>query len=170
MRDSGAACWAAIGIWAGPCPNPQGTMPASSRKPCAAANPKRRAKTPALHCGRERETTRKRQARPDPTAGRSKERPLRRGPCCFRFCCPCALYCGREREPARKRQPRPDPSAGRCNHRPVRRALPARRNPAKGLRPRRYRTCRRHGNHHTSSLLPRARAGWFSRSPSGTAP
>ena len=29
-------------------------MLASSRKPCDAANPRRRAKTPALHCGRER--------------------------------------------------------------------------------------------------------------------
>ena len=53
-------------------------MLASSRKPCDAADPKRRAKTPALHCGREREITRKRQPPPGPSAGRCKHRPLRR--------------------------------------------------------------------------------------------
>ncbi len=42
---------------------------ASSRKPCAAANPKRRAKTPALHCGRERDTARKRQPTTIPLGG-----------------------------------------------------------------------------------------------------
>ena len=40
---------------------PQGTMLASSRNLAAAEGPKRRAKTPALHCGRERSATRKRQ-------------------------------------------------------------------------------------------------------------
>ena len=96
---------------------------------------------------------------------------IRRGRCWHRPGSPVmpqTLSGGRKRPPyiaagnGRRRgngsQP-PDPSAGRCNHRPVRRALPTRGNPAKGLRPRRYRTCRRHGNHHTSSLLPRALAG-----------
>ncbi len=43
-----------------------GTMLASSRKPCDIANPMRRARSPALHCGRKRAATYKRQpsARP----------------------------------------------------------------------------------------------------------
>ena len=47
-------------------------MLASSRKPCDAANPKRRAKSPALHCGREREITRKRQPPARPVGGPMK--------------------------------------------------------------------------------------------------
>ena len=46
-----------------------GTMLASSRKPCDAANPKRRAKSPALHCGRGLAATHKRQAFARPTGG-----------------------------------------------------------------------------------------------------
>ena len=46
-----------------------GTMLASSRKPCDAANPKRRAKSPALHCGRGLAATHKRQPFARPTNG-----------------------------------------------------------------------------------------------------
>ena len=44
-------------------------MLASSRKPCDAADPKRRAKTPALHCGRKRALTRRRQPTAMPDRG-----------------------------------------------------------------------------------------------------
>ena len=44
-------------------------MLASSRKPCDAANPKRRAFTPALHCGRKRALTRRRQPTAMPDRG-----------------------------------------------------------------------------------------------------
>ena len=47
----------------------QGTMPASSRGLCGAADPKRRAKTPALHCGLKRALTRKRQPTARPVGG-----------------------------------------------------------------------------------------------------
>ena len=42
---------------------------ASSRKPRNAANPRRRAKSPALHCGRKRALTRKRQPTARPVGG-----------------------------------------------------------------------------------------------------
>ena len=44
-------------------------MLASSRNLAAAEGPKRRAKTPALHCGREREVIRKRQLFARPVGG-----------------------------------------------------------------------------------------------------
>ena len=44
-------------------------MLASSRKPCGGARPPRRAKSPALHCGRERAATHKRQPSVKPAGG-----------------------------------------------------------------------------------------------------
>ena len=50
-------------------------MLASSRKPCNAANPMRRAKTPALHCGRERWQRINASLPPGPSVGRCSHRP-----------------------------------------------------------------------------------------------
>ena len=71
-------------------------MLASSRKPCDAAAPKRRAKTPALHCGRERVITRKRQPPARPVGGpmRSSAPTQGRAAACHpRRCCMPALPC-----------------------------------------------------------------------------
>ena len=70
-------------------PHPQGTMLASSRNPCNTANPKRRAKSPALHCHRERAATHKRQPSAKPANGpmqssaptQGAERPVGAGSC-----------------------------------------------------------------------------------------
>ena len=73
-------------------------------KPCDAANPKRRAKTPALHCGREWVAMHKRQPSARPVGGPMKSSaPAQRGgapqpsstrhACCPRLCHPYALYC-----------------------------------------------------------------------------
>ena len=73
-------------------------------KPCDAANPKRRAKTPALHCGREWVAMHKRQPSARPVGGPMRSSaPAQRGgapqpsstrhACCSRFCRPYALYC-----------------------------------------------------------------------------
>ena len=77
-------------------------MLASSRKPCDAANPKRRAFTPALHCGRKRALTRRRQptAMPDrgpmrssaPTQALRADGGMRR-PAAPRFCRLFTLHC-----------------------------------------------------------------------------
>ena len=84
---------------------------ASSRKPCAAANPKRRAKTPALHCG------------------------------------PGTGY-GAETAANHHTPRRADAIIGPCEgHFPQGATL------QKACGPAVTRTCRRHGNHHTSSLL-----------------
>ena len=79
-------------------------MLASSRKPCDAANPKRRAKTPALHCGREQEVADKRQPSAKPADGPMQaSAPTQRGDtpqlsstcraCRPRLCRPYALHC-----------------------------------------------------------------------------
>ena len=79
-------------------------MLASSRKPCDAANPKRRAKTPALHCGREWVAMHKRQPSARPVGGpMGSSASARRGgapqpsstrhACCPRFRRPFALRC-----------------------------------------------------------------------------
>ena len=63
-------------------------------EPCGGGRPKRRAKTPALHCGREREVIRKRRPLLCPSAGRCEHRPLRRGAGCHsRHRCTYTLYC-----------------------------------------------------------------------------
>ena len=79
-------------------------MLASSRKPCGGASPRRRAKSPALHCGRKRVLTRKFQPTVRPTGGPMKSSaPTQRGgvpqpssarhACRPRFRRPCALHC-----------------------------------------------------------------------------
>ena len=82
---------------------------ASSRKPCNAANPGRRAKSPALHCGREQAATDTRQPSARPTNGPMKSsaptqalRPAGGRPGFRRLYAP---HCGREREITLKRQP-----------------------------------------------------------------
>ena len=73
-------------------------------KPCDAANPKRRAKTPALHCGREWVAMHKRQPSARPVGGPMRSSaPAQRGgapqlsstrhACCSRFRRPFALHC-----------------------------------------------------------------------------
>ena len=63
-------------------------MLASSHKPCAAANPMRRAKTPALQSPCKRVVTQKAAALcPGLPAGRCKHRPLRRGRLAARTAC-----------------------------------------------------------------------------------
>ena len=82
-------------------------------KPCDAANPKRRAKSPALHCGREWVAMHKRQPSAKPAGGPMRSSaPAQRGLCCSRFRRPFALHCGRERVISHKRRPTTRPAGG----------------------------------------------------------
>ena len=71
-------------------------MLASSRKPCHAVNPRRRAKSPALHCGRDRAATDERPLSVKHAGGpmRSSAPAQRRAAACHpRRCCMPALPC-----------------------------------------------------------------------------
>ena len=71
-------------------------MLASSRKPCHTANPRRRAKSPALHCGRDRAATDERPLSVKHAGGpmRSSAPAQRRAAACHpRRCCMPALPC-----------------------------------------------------------------------------
>ena len=69
-------------------------MLASSRNLAAAEGPKRRAKTPALHCGREREVIRKRQLFARPVGGPMQaSAPAQGAGCRSRRRCTYTLYC-----------------------------------------------------------------------------
>ena len=71
-------------------------MLASSRKPCHTANPRRRAKSPTLHCGRDRAATDERLLSVKHAGGpmRSSAPAQRRAAACHpRRCCTPALYC-----------------------------------------------------------------------------
>ena len=71
-------------------------MLASSRKPCHTANPRRRAKSPALHCGRDRAATDERLLSVKHAGGpmRSSAPAQRRAAACHpRRCCMPALPC-----------------------------------------------------------------------------
>ncbi len=71
-------------------------MLASSRKPCHTATPRRRAKSPALHCGRERAAADERLLPIKPAGGpmRSSAPAQRRAAAChLRRCCIPALPC-----------------------------------------------------------------------------
>ena len=71
-------------------------MLASSRKPCHAANPRRRAKSPALHCGRDRAAADERPLPIKPAGGPMKSSAPAKGhaaACHLWRCCPPALHC-----------------------------------------------------------------------------
>ena len=89
-----------------------GTMLASSRKPCDAANPMRRARSPALHCGRKRAATHKHQPSARPVGGTmlaSSRKPCNAANPMRRARSP-ALHCGRERVATHKHQPSASPA------------------------------------------------------------
>ena len=78
-------------------------MLASSRKPCHTANPRRRAKSPALHCGRERAAADERLLSVKPAGGPMKSSAPTQGraaACYPRRCCPPAYIVGRAISPA----------------------------------------------------------------------
>ena len=80
-------------------------MLASSRKPCHTATPRRRAKSPALHCGRDRAATDERPLSVKHAGGpmRSSAPAQRRAAACHpRRCCPPAYIVGRAFTPAGK--------------------------------------------------------------------
>ena len=80
-------------------------MLASSRKPCHTANPRRRAKSPALHCGRERAAADERLLSVKPAGGPMKSSAPTQGraaACYPRRCCPPAYIVGRAFTPVGK--------------------------------------------------------------------
>ena len=86
-------------------------MLASSRKPCHTANPRRRAKSPALHCGRDRAAADERPLSVKHAGGpmRSSAPAQRRAAACHpRRCCMPALPCRADVHARRKGLCRPE--------------------------------------------------------------
>ena len=78
------------------CPASVGDDACNVPEPCHAANPMRRAKSPALHCGRERAAADERLLSVKPAGGPMKSSaptPGRATACHLRRCCAPALHC-----------------------------------------------------------------------------